>query len=254
MTTTIAVAGLVGGTGKTTLIANLAATLATHYQQRVLAVDLSTFNHLLQQFAINGNNHAYYLDDPLQVGAAGIEQYILAYAPLLHLLPGTNPQRPYPPIYGPQEDGIWLRLKKGFQRLQESYDFILLDAPVSADQFSIRACALADRVLIPTGNNRNELRHQEELLAQLAKVQQEYELTAQQVRIVLHCGELGQESYDTSYQQNYRRYLLETVINQSPVVVVEPGRPQPTVLRHPNSQIAKEYAKLAQEIIAMAST
>lgn len=251
MTTTITVTSLAGGTGKTTLIANLAATFATHYQQRVLAVDLTTSNQLLQQFALYDRTTAYFLDDPFRVGAAGIEKYIVEYAPMLHLLPGTNPMTEYMPIYGPQEDGIWLRLKKGFQFVQERYDFILIDAPRGWDSFAKRACALADLVLVPNGFNTNEVRSLEDLFRRLEKVQTEYALPAQQTRIVLHRDTPMADIYGKSYQQKYSHRLLHTGIHQSELACFSVGKLQPAVLRHPDSQMAQDYNQLAEEIMEM---
>lgn len=251
MTITIAVASLAGGTGKTTLIANLAATLATRYRQRVLAVDLTTTNQLLEQFDSDDRALPYFLDDPLGSGAAGIERYIMEYTSAIHLLPGTRPLISYIPIYGPQEDGIWLRLKKGFHFLHGRYDFILIDTPQGRDSFTERACALADLVLLPNGFNTNEVRSLENLLQHLGKLQIDYALPAQQVRIVLHQDTVMSEIYGGGYQQKYAHYLLRTGIRQSQLIGCQEGHFQPAVLRHPHSPLAQDYNKLAQEVMKL---
>ncbi len=145
----VAILGLKGGIGKTTTTANLGAALAEK-GRRVLLVDLDPQANL--SLALGFHNHPGPHLAQFLVNKASFHDVVCFYNQDLHCIPAAsdlakldrlliklheeNPFRPF-------------LLKRAFERVPTTYDFVLFDCPPSQSMLTINALSMVTDVIMP---------------------------------------------------------------------------------------------------------
>jgi len=165
----MAVINLKGGVGKTTITANVAATLCRQQNQRVLVVDLD-FQASLTGLCLSADffdERKLGVDEILkspfaEVAKIGFESTVRTHEPKMRLLSSSE----YLPNLEERAKATWLLnpgpadLRCVFRRMlhdplfQGEYDVILIDCPPRWTTTSINAIACCDYILIPTTMDR----------------------------------------------------------------------------------------------------
>src|SRR5690348_3085059 len=78
-----------GGTGKTTVAINLAATLALHYGKRVLAIDMDSQGNLGIGFGLDPRQFELTTYHLLNDSNARVESYVQQVRPKIDLIPNA---------------------------------------------------------------------------------------------------------------------------------------------------------------------
>ena len=136
----IVIASGKGGTGKTTLAANLGATLALQ-GHKVVLIDLDTGLRNLDLYLGMENNIVYDINDVL-TGVCRIRQALVkvkAFPGLMFM--AASPQKPTGEITP-------LHIKVLCSKLKQKYDYIIIDAPAGIDDGMVVATGGADMGII----------------------------------------------------------------------------------------------------------
>lgn len=149
----IVIASGKGGTGKTTLAANLGATLALQ-GHKVVLIDLDTGLRNLDLYLGMENNIVYDINDVL-TGVCRIRQALVkvkAFPGLMFM--AASPQKPTGEITP-------LHIKVLCNKLKEKYDYIIVDAPAGIDDGMVIATGGADMGIIVVTPEYSSLRNAE---------------------------------------------------------------------------------------------
>lgn len=280
MTTTITITGRTSGSGKTSVAVNLAATLAEHYQKRVLLIDLGQNEALLDQFGYSYKDFRYSLQDLITRNAQDFQNHIIRHSEHLHLLSGrapserdvlrqiraviaiiTAPAESYGgpdwtwddklAHYIPYEERTRAWLRNLLQTLSSEYDFVLFDGASISEILSWCACSLSQIILIPNGLNLREIREMELTIAVIFMLILVYQMRPhqQKQKILRHATQRSANYEDARYQEAAGRLFLDTQIEASQFL--SKTRKEPVklpVLAHPNSTLAQDYKALVKEL------
>ena len=149
----IVIASGKGGTGKTTLAANLGATLALQ-GHKVVLIDLDMGLRNLDLYLGMENNIVYDINDVL-TGVCRIRQALVkvkAFPGLMFM--AASPQKPTGEITP-------LHIKVLCSKLKQKYDYIIIDAPAGIDDGMVVATGGADMGIIVVTPEYSSLRNAE---------------------------------------------------------------------------------------------
>lgn len=140
-----------GGTGKTSIIHNLAVR-ANLYGARVLCIDVDQQGNLTEAFGVNAEKHPCMID--VLQGDSNLQQAIINVAPGLDLLPSRLENAVLDNLIMLKKLPIDRVYASRIEQLRKKYDLILLDCPPALGQ-SVAAVALAvDTVIAPVTPER----------------------------------------------------------------------------------------------------
>ena len=146
---TIAIANQKGGCGKTTTAINLSSCLALK-GQKVLLIDLDPQSHATMGLNIecDPEKNIYHVIAPVQTEAAGLEDVIVRVKENFDIAPSDTRL-----CAVEQElafvDGREKRLLESIERLEKSYDFIIIDCPPSIGHLCFNALRASSEAIIP---------------------------------------------------------------------------------------------------------
>lgn len=132
-----------GGTGKTTTVLNLGAALSRR-RQRVLLVDLDSQGNLSSALDLHEPQHSV---GPVLLGNTPIEEAIAKVGKLFVVPAGSNLLDYETQLVN--EPGREFMLREALAKVQDDYDFILIDCPPSLSTLSINSMVAADHYLVP---------------------------------------------------------------------------------------------------------
>jgi chromosome partitioning protein len=145
----IAVANHKGGCGKTTTAINLSSCLALK-GQKVLLIDFDPQSHATMGLNIDCDpeNNIYHVIAPARTGALGLDDVIVPVKENFDIAPSDTRL-----CAVEQElacvDGREKRLLKAIERLEKTYDFVIIDCPPSIGHLCFNALRASSEAIIP---------------------------------------------------------------------------------------------------------
>lgn len=144
------------------------------------------------------------------------------------------------------------RLKQILEKVQESYDFIIIDSPPSLGLLTINALCAANEILIPVQCEYLALEGLEQLLSTVSLVKNnlghDLKIAGALLTMYNRNSRLSRE-VAKEVRRNFPGYVFDTVIPRT-VLLAEAPRLGRTILQYaPTSTAAQAYRELAQEII-----
>ena len=239
-----------GGVGKTTTAINLGACLAKH-GKRVLIIDMDPQANATSSLGDNKNEVKYGTYGVL-IGTASIEQQILYNENFcLSLLPAA------PALAGAEIELIQfedreLRLSEALKKIDDRFDYVLIDCPPSLNQLTINALIAAKNgVIIPVQCEYLALEGLGQLTRTIYLVKKNYPQV--NVRGVVLTMFDGRTRLAMDVVREVRRYfqdkVFQSIIPRSVRLAEAPSYGQPIIYYAKDSNAAKAYESLAMEIL-----
>ncbi|WP_018993341.1 ParA family protein [Thioalkalivibrio sp. ALgr1] len=243
---TIAVINQKGGVGKTTVTLNLAHALALA-GHRVLAIDADPQGHLSMAFGLEDPAG---LDQVLQ-GGARLEDAFSEAGNGLQIVPAGEQLQE---VENLNEGGAargW-RLQKALDRLEQPFDFVLIDCPPSAGLLGMNAIIAADEMLIPVAGDFLALNGLSRLMrilqgieARLGTSRRKWIVLSRFVEQRRHAREVRER-----IREHFADALLPTTIRETVVLAESPSFGQTIFEYQPRHRAAADFQQLAADLIA----
>ncbi len=247
----IAIANQKGGVGKTTTTINLSACLA-EAGQRVLAVDFDPQGNATSGLGFEKG----YMDKTVYemlIGECQIEDCVIRdVQDNLDVLPSDVDLAGAEIELLEAEDKEHL-LKKELDRVDEEYDFIIIDCPPSLNLLTINALAAADTVLVP-------IQCEYYALEGLGQILQTVDLVKKKLNPKLELEGVVFTMYDArtnlslevveNVKSHLNRTIYKTIIPRNVRLAEAPSHGMPINLYDTRSAGAESYRMLAAEVIS----
>jgi len=250
----IAVTNQKGGVGKTTTTLNLSAALA-FMGKSTLLVDTdpqghSTISCVMDPFSITKS-----LYDVLIKSEDKIENIILkSTIPGLDVAISKISMAKLEPSLLGEIDGHY-RLKDILKGVKKKYDFIMIDTPPTLGLITLNSLVAADKILIPIQSSYLSLEGTDDLLETIEKVKKvtNSSLEIIGVAITMHDKRtnISKDAVER-IKKVFRRKVFRTIISKSVKLEESPAYKESIFTYAPYSVGAKQYQKLAEEIIKRA--
>jgi len=244
----IAIANQKGGVGKTTTAINLSSLLAAA-EKRTLLIDIDPQAN--SSSGLNVNDHTPSVYEVL-IGIDSVDDVIInTYMPFLDILP-SNINLVGAEIELVDMDDRETLLRGAIQKINNSYDFVLIDCPPSLGLLTLNALTSANSVLIPVQCEYFALEGLGQLLNTINIVKKRFnkDLTIEGVLLTMFDTRLR-----LSHQvaEEVRKYfgdkVFDTIIHRNVRISEAPSYGKPVILYDAISSGAKNYMALAAEVI-----
>lgn len=240
-----------GGVGKSTTAVNLGSCLA-ELDHKILLVDIDPQGNATSGVGIDKSSLELCIYD-LLVQEEDIKQVITSTkVDNLDLIPATID------LAGAEIELVSVfsretRLKNSLQKIQDEYDYILIDCPPSLGLLTLNALTASDFVLVPIQCEYYALEGLGQLMRTIQLVQKHLNPTLEIDGVVLTMFDartnLAQQVID-EVRNHFRDRVYKTIIPRNVRLSEAPSFGQPINKYDPKSRGAQAYMSLAREVIA----
>lgn len=238
-----------GGVGKTTAVVNLGAALATFYRQRVLLIDLDGQANLTVSLGIPVDGSVPTIYDVLK-GEKTTNQVIRTRKPLS--VAPANLAMTAIDVELAGEIGRELLLKNALSEIAPRFDWIFCDCPPSLGVATFNALVAANNVLLV-------LEPEFLALQGTKKILENIEVIKKILNQELDIGGVLINKYDRRRKLTFEvekiirdffgEAVLKTTISENVALAEAPGHKQSIFEYDSKSSGAKDYKKLAKELM-----
>jgi chromosome partitioning protein len=145
-----------------------------------------------------------------------------------------------------------LRLRRGLEEVQGSFDLVVLDCPPALDLLTVNVLAAAEILLVPMQAEYFALEGISELISTLERVRAAFNpgLTIEGVLLTMYDDRtnLAQQVTET-LREYFRERLYQTVIPRNIRLAEAPSHGRPVALYDPRSRGTQAYFELASEFL-----
>jgi chromosome partitioning protein len=252
MTRIICVINNKGGVGKTNVSVNLSAFLAG-LGKRVLLVDFDHQANASFSVGIQPRNLSLSVYHAL-MNSIEPEQVIRNTSILGFDIMPASPDLAGAPVELVSEQNREFKLSRMLEKIQDNYDFILIDTPPSLGLLTINALCAAEEVLIPLQAEYLAMEGLHQLVDTIALIEDNIGHTFRFVGAVLtmyNRNSVLSRDVAKEIKGNFSGHIFETVIPRS-IVLAQAPKSGKTILQFaPSSKAANAYKLLAREVIAL---
>lgn len=246
----VAIVNQKGGVGKTTTAVNLAASLAFR-RKKVLLIDLDPQGNATSGLGLNKNALRYSIYEALLNQTSLHQLSIPTELERLEIIP-SNIRLTGAEVEMVNLEGRERRLEKVLEEIKPNYDFVFIDCPPSLGLLTINALTAAECVLIPIQCEYYALEGLGQLLEVIKLVQERLNPHLEIWGILLTMAD-GRTRLSHQVIQEVRGYFREkvfrTVIPRNVRLGEAPSYGKPVILYDRRSIGAKEYLRLAKEVL-----
>jgi chromosome partitioning protein len=243
----IALANQKGGVTKTTSTYNIATVMVDVFHKRVLIVDLDPQASLT---LITGREPEHFKKNICNV----LKEEISAAECRVPILPGMEL---IPSIIDLASTELQLNartareqvLKKALKPLTEQYDFIFIDCPPQLTVLTLNALTAADGVLIPCQTDYLAYRGLTALEDTIADVKDMLNEKIKTYGVIATLFDSRVSDNKVILEEMKEKYNVVGVIKKTAKANKGIYDGLPVVTTEPNSEIAKEYVKIAQYLL-----
>jgi len=252
MTRIICVINNKGGVGKTNVSVNLSAFLAG-LGKRVLLVDFDHQANATFSVGVQPRNLSLSVYHALMESIEP-EQVIRNTSILGFDIMPASPDLAGAPVELVSVANREFKLAKLLEKVQDNYDFILIDTPPSLGLLTINALCAAEEVLIPLQAEYLALEGLHQLVDTIALTEDNIGHTFRFVGAVLtmyNRNSILSRDVAKEIKKTFSGHIFETVIPRS-IILAQAPKSGKTILQFaPNSRPAVAYKLLAREVIAL---
>ncbi len=254
MVKVIGVVNQKGGVGKTTTAVNLSASLSL-LGRKTLLVDFDPQGNSSSGVGVDKNNVKTTVYDAL-IGRAAFGDSILGVYPeffngMLDVAPSDSNLTGAEVEIVSLEDREYL-LKNCLREVSDGYDYIIIDCPPSLNILSINALAASDSAIIP-------IQCEYYALEGLAHIKQTISLIQRRINPLLRIEGCLLTMFDVrnnichsvvrETREHFGDDTFDTVISRNVRLAECPSYGKPLIIYDKDSQGARDYMSLAEEII-----
>lgn len=249
---TIAIVNLKGGVGKTVTAVNMAAILATEYDQRVLLVDADPQANATQSLLPPGE---YNTLAALLMGCADVYDN-LAYESAIRgvaVLPADDELRNLDVdlLEGGRPNLNAIRDLRDAIAEDDAFDCMIIDCPPALSPACAAAIAASTDVVIPIKLDAYSVRGMNELTAQIDRLRRLYpdvHVSGVLPTVWYRCEAV--EQGETLLREHAPVHVFHTHIRRSPKVDESTWTGEPVVCWSPRSAAAQDYRSFVEEFLA----
>lgn len=249
----LALANQKGGVGKTTSAVNIAASLGI-LAKKVLLVDLDPQGSATSSLGVAKKSLRFSIADLLIGGCRTEDALLHTDFQNLDLLPANVS------LAGAEFDLIEREepeaaLRRILHPLKDDYDYIILDCPPSLGMLTVNAMAASDGVIIPMQCEYFALEGLSQLMMTVRRMKKRYQprLALTGILVTMYNGRLTlSQQVMAELKKHYGEVLFETTVSRNVRLSEAPSFGTPVYYHDKSAKGAKEYLRVAEELITRA--
>ncbi len=246
----LAITNQKGGVGKTTTCVNLAASLAANYK-KVLLVDLDPQGNATTGSGIDKAHlkHSIY---HVLIGKKSLKEVIVTSEKGGYHIAPSNRELAGAEVELVNELARETRLKQAFAKLEQEYDYILLDCPPALNLVTVNALTAADSVMIPMQCEYYALEGLSDLVNTIKKVRLNLNPVLEiegLLRTMFDNRNMLAQQVSAQLVSHFGDKVYNSVIPRNIRLAEAPSYGLPVLVYDKSSKGAVAYLELAKEII-----